>query len=193
MRPSVVCMLITAGLLFASVSAYAASDLGPWFSTATAFFDDTNATSLAKPDFLPGASRDSMRCGSRGVPVGSGVWQLVRYDRAHTIALAEASTDQCSIAVFKASPPGVSVPNADLSAYSTGRGIRIGSTYEQVLSAYGGKRTPRRNRVVAAYTADVPDTTVSGKRVKDSETIKFVIEHDRVCAMSVSIDLSGNF
>jgi hypothetical protein len=92
------------------------------------------------PDFLAGTSLNSMHCGAGGVATGNGIWSLLEYDG-----------------------PGVPVANGDLSRYSTGRGIRIGSSYCDVLPAY------------------------------DSEEIPFVIQDDRVRAITVSVDLPGQF
>lgn len=113
--------------------------MGQWFSTATAWNVNSNARALSKADFLPGTSMHSMRCGATGKPIGNGIWQLVKYDRRHRTGLAAVSTDQCSIAVFKAPPPGVPLPDADLSDLRTGRGLHIGSPYGDVLSAYGDR------------------------------------------------------
>ena len=132
-----------------------------------------SGTNLNKPDFLAGISMQSMHCGGRGVAIENGIWSL-------------------RVSVFKATPPGVSVPDADLSRYGTGRGIHIGSSYSDVLSAYGGARKHGRH-FVAFYTANVPDRTFSGKKVTDSEEISFVIQDERVSAITVSVDLSGQF
>lgn len=185
---------IFAGLLLLGYSSVRAgsADLGRWFTAASAWDASGTGTSLSKPDFLAATSLNSMHCGARGVAIGNGIWSLLKYDRQHQIGLAAASTDQCSVSVFKAPPPGVSVANADLSRYSTGRGIRIGSSYADVLSAYGGARKHGRH-FVAIYTANVPDRTLSGKKVIDSEEIWFVIQDDRVSAITVSVDLSGQF
>jgi hypothetical protein len=100
-------------------------DLSDWFYTATAAHQSGTAAATTKPDFLPGKTMRSMHCGDAGVAIGGGIWQLVKYDRKHGIGLAVASTDQCSVSVFKASPPGLTVPDGDLSQASTGRGVRI--------------------------------------------------------------------
>lgn len=180
-------MLATAGAAGAS-----GQDLSAWFFGATSVHQSGKAVTTT-PDFLPGKSMTSMHCGRAGVAIGGGIWQLVQYDRRNHIGLAAASTDQCSIAIFKASPPGVSVPDADLSQTGTGRGIRIGSAYSDVLAAYGGKRVNRSGRFVVTYAADVPGTSITHPKakIKDPETIIFVIENGRVSAMTVSVDLGG--
>ena len=47
------------------------------------------------------ASRD----GVTSALIQSGIWELQKYDRVHQFALASATTDQCSIALFRAAPP----------------------------------------------------------------------------------------
>lgn len=193
MRLWLACAFVIAGLLLGFSCAWAVTaDLGGWFTFASAWDASGSGTTLSKPDFLPGTSLNSMRCAVRGVAIGNGIWSLLEYDRRHQIGLAAASTDQCSVSVFKAPPPGVSVPGADLSRYSTGRGIHVGSSYADVLAAYGGARK-RGKRLVVFYTANVPDRTFSGKKVTDSEEISVVIQDDRVAAITVSVDLSGQF
>lgn len=187
--------LVTLLFTFSLAAARAAHpDLGPWFYDATGLSESSiDGTTMKSPDFLPGKSRRSMHCGARGVPIGNGIWQLVQFDRAHGIGLAMASTDQCSVAVFKASAPAVNVSHADLSTFSTGRGIRIGSTYESVLAAYGGKPAKRGAHFVTAYASGVTDTTVGAphKRVTLPETITLVFDNDRISAITVTVDESG--
>lgn len=170
-------------------------DLSGWFSKATAANQSGTAVATTKPDFLFGTTMGSMHCGATGVAIGSGIWQLVKYDRTHEIGLAAASTDQCSVALFKATPPSVTVPDADLSRVSTGRGVRIGSSYSDLLAAYGGKRKPQTTRFVVIYAATVAGTSVAhpNKRVDDPESITFVIEKGRVSAITVSVDLGSEF
>lgn len=171
----------------------AAPDLGRWFYAATSIDATTAATVTSRPDFMGGSTRSSMRCGASGHVIGNGIWVLAKYDRTHRIGLAAASTDQCSVALFKAPPPGVSVPDADLAAYRTGRGVHLGSTYESVLAVYGGSPVKRAGRFTIAYTAEVPDESLQHKSVKLPETIKLVIEDDRVTAIAIEIDESGLF
>ena len=189
--------LLVVASLTATIGANGATghDLSDWFYTATAAHQSGTAAATIKPDFLPGKAMHSMHCGDAGVAIGGGIWQLVKYDRKHGIGLAVASTDQCSVSVFKASPPGLTVPDTDLSQLSTGRGVRIGSTYEELLATYGGKPTNRTGRFVIMYAATVPGTSVAhpNKRVDNPESMTFVIVHDRVAAMTVSVDLGGEF
>ena len=137
----------------------------------------------------------AMHCGESGVALGSGIWQLVKYDRAHGIGLAVASTDQCSAAVFKAPPPGVGVPDADLSLLSTGRGVRVGSTYAKLLATYGGKPNAKTARFVVVYVARIPGTSVAQphKKIDNSESLTFLIDRGRVSAITTSVDLGGEF
>jgi hypothetical protein len=171
----------------------AAPDLGRWFYAATSIDATTVATATSRPDFMGGKTRSSMPCGVSGHAIGNGIWVLVKYDRTHHIGLAAASTDQCSVALFKASPPGISVPDADLAAYRTGRGVRIGSTYESVVAVYGGSPEKRAGRFTIAYTAEVRDQSLQHKPVKLPETIKFAIDDDRVTAITIEIDEGGLF
>ncbi len=171
----------------------AAPDLGRWFYAATSIDATTAATATSRPDFMGGSTRSSMHCGVSGHAIGNGIWVLAKYDRTHRIGLAAASTDQCSVALFKASPPGVTVPDADLAAYRTGRGAYIGSTYESVLAAYGGSAVKRAGRFTIAYTAEVADESLQHKSVKLPETIKFVIDDNRVTAITIEIDEGGLF
>lgn len=119
MRPGLTCMLLAASFAALS-SAVPAADTN-WFFGATSLNGSRSATRTSRPDYLGGATQAAMHCGAdgRGIP-GSGVWLLTKYDRVHQIALAVASTDQCSAALFKAPPPGIPAPDADLSAYRTG-------------------------------------------------------------------------
>jgi hypothetical protein len=193
MRHWLACAFAIASALFCFACAQAASaDLGRWFTAASAWDASGSGTNLSKPDFLAGTTMQSMRCAARGIAIGNGIWSLLKYDRKHQIGLAAASTDQCSVSVFKALPPGVTVPDADLTRYGTGRGVRIGSSYADVLAAYGGARKHGRH-FVAFYTANVADRTLSGKPISDSEEISFVIQDGRVAAITVSIDMSGQF
>jgi hypothetical protein len=185
--------LIVAALAFLT-SAADGADVGPWFAKWSHVFASVHATPISKPDFVPGTTRKSMHCGDTG-PVGAGTWSVLKYDRAHHIALAVSGTDACSLALFTAPPPsGVALPNADLSGYGTGRGhIHIGSTYAQVVAAYGGARASRGSHFLAAYTATLPGQTVTDppKPVPLPETLTFAIDNGRVTAISVYIDLAG--
>jgi hypothetical protein len=96
--------------------------------------------------------------------------------------------------VFRASKPSVSVPDADLSKYATGRGLHVGSTYQQVLSTYGGKAMHGAH-FVARYAATVPGQTVSEppKHIDLPETITLVVDDGHVSAITIDIDLGGEF
>jgi hypothetical protein len=71
-------------------------------------------------------------------------------------------------------------PNADLSTVSTGRGVRIGSAYEELLAIYGGKPVKKTARLVVRYVASVPDESLAKPhmRVSDDEVLTFVIDQD---------------
>jgi hypothetical protein len=173
------------------------ADLNHWFLNATQFEASVTAHAIAQPDFLGGTSMRA-QCGftyNGHLPaIHYGVWQLLKYDRTHHIGLAAATTDQCSAAVFRASTPAVAVPDGDLSKYSTGRGLHIGSTYAQVLALYGPP-AKQGQHFVTVYTADVPDTTESlpKKPVKLPEVITIVIDDGHVSSITVYVDESGLF
>lgn len=196
MRASRTCVLTLVSLIV-TIGASAATnrDLSDWFFKATAANESGTAAATIKPDFLPGKTMKSMHCGASGVAVGGGIWQLVKYDRRHGIGLAVASTDQCSVSIFKASPPNVTIPDGDLSMYGTGRGVRIGSTYKDVVATYGGSPKDRGSRFVVMYAATVPGTSVGRptKKIDNPETITFVIDKGQVSAITVSVDLGGEF
>jgi hypothetical protein len=196
MRPCARAVLAVATLAATLGSTVTAGhDLSAWFFGATAAESSGTASATIEPDFLPGKSMSSMHCGGTGVAIGGGIWQLVKFDQTHGIGLAVASTDQCSVSLFKASPPGVTVPDADLSALSTGRGLHVGSTYADVLAAYGGKRMTQSGRFVVTYASSVAGTGIAhpNKKIDNPETITLVIDNDRVSAITVSVDLSGEF
>jgi hypothetical protein len=195
MRFPVTSLLIAVLFAPAVGSAAASPDLSQWFFTASAAESSGSAAGTIKPDFLGGTSMHAMHCGASGVRIGAGVWQLVKYDRKHRIGLATASTDECSVAIFEAPPPGVSVPDADLSRYGTGRGVRIGSTYQEVIAAYGGSPIKHGSRFVVRYAASIPDTTVSlpHKPITDDEILTIVVDDNRVTAITASITLSGEY
>lgn len=195
MRSAARALLAVAALVTALGTVTAAHDLSDWFFGASAARESGTASATIEPDFLPGKSMSSMHCGGTGVAIGGGIWQLLKYDRTHHIGLAVASTDQCSVSVFKASPPDAAVPDADLSALSTGRGLHVGSPYADVLAAYGGKRVTQSGRFVVIYASSVAGTGIArpAKKIENPETITLVIDDDRVSAITVSVDLSGEF
>lgn len=191
MRFPITCFSTLAAFSMAVGTAGASANLARWFFNASAAESSGSAIGTIKPDYLGGPSLHAMHCGASGVSLG--IWQLVKYDRTHHIGLAAASTDQCSVSVFAASPPNVKVPDADLSSYSTGRGIHVGSSYEDVIAAYGGKPSKTGSHVVLRYTSSIPSKTVTNKAVNDDEVLTIVISNDRVTAITASIDLSGEF
>ena len=195
MRRSIVCASIVVLLGVALAAARAANvDLNKWFSDATQYNASGNGVQIAKPDFLGGSMRTNCQWVSNEKlpPLGNGIWQLKRYDHTHHIGLAVATTDQCSGSVFKAPTPSVAVPDADLSNYSTGRGLKIGSPYAKVLSLYGPPAEHGRH-FAAIYTADVPDISMANKPVKLPETITIVIDNGSVSAITISVDEGGLF
>jgi hypothetical protein len=165
-----------------------------WFLHATAAQSSGTAQTLSKPDFLPGTSQRSMACRYVEGGPAMGTSQLQKYDRTHRIGMAAATTDACAVSVFRASKPSVSVPDADLSKFATGRGLHVGSTYQQVLSTYGGKAMHGAH-FVARYAATVPGETVSEppKHIDLPETITLVIDDGHVSAITIDIDLGGEF
>jgi hypothetical protein len=194
MRKSFVFCALTAAVCLLLSSASQAADVTPWFSKWSQIFANVHPTPIGKPDFLPGTTRQSMHCDATS-PVGAATWSVLKYDRAHHIALAVSSTDSCSLALFTAPPPpGVTLPNADLSGYSTGRGrIHIGSTYAALVAAYGRPHTPRGKHFFAAYDATLPGHTVTNppKAIQLPETLTFAIDNGRVTAIRIYIDLAG--
>ena len=188
-----VCAL-TAAVSLPLRSAIAGANVAPWLTKWSHVFDTVtvHAVPISRPDFLPGKTRESMHCGEYANAVGAGTWAVQKYDRVHHIGLAVSGTDACNLALFSAPPPGVSLPNADLSGYSTGRGgIHIGSSYAAVAAAYGKAPSAGKPHFVAAYSATIPGTTVANKPVALPETLQFTIDGNRVSAISIFIDLSG--
>lgn len=191
MRFPITCFSMLAVFSMVFGTAAASPNLAQWFFNATAAESSGSATGTIKPDYLGGSSMHAMHCGAYGVSLG--IWQLVKYDRTHHIGLAAASTDQCSVAVFTASPPNVNVPDADLSTYGTGRGIHVGSSYKEVIAAYGGSPSIDGPHLVLRYTSRIPSKTATNKAVNDDEVLTIVMNNDRVTAITASIDLSGEF
>ena len=179
--------------------ARATVDLGKWFTRATAYQSSGSATgtAMAKADFLGGTSYESvchigaLKTNAQPI-IFNNFWQLMRYDRKHHIALAAGSTDQCSGALFVAPPPGVDVPDQDLSAYATGRGLHLGSTYETVRSLYGGTAKSGSHFVVE-YAASSWALSITKKRVELPEIITIVVDNDRVSAITVYIDTGAMY
>jgi hypothetical protein len=165
-----------------------------WFLNASAFNAPGASQRIATPDFL--GSADWQGCaGDRfsAYPASFyGVWSLLEYDAKHHIALARGATDQCSLALFKAPPPFVHAVNADLSHYSTLRGLRIGSPYSQLLALYGPPVKHGR-RFVTSYVASVPAIAVNRKRVSLDERITVVVVDGYVSSISMYIDEAALF
>jgi hypothetical protein len=189
----VVAIVIASSLLAPARAATA--DMSQWFLSATGFEKGGLATKLAAPDFLlsdsfMGTTKPpcTLKSDARE-PIVYGTWQLVKYDRAHHIALAIATTDQSASALFEAPPPAVTVPDADLSACGTGRGLHIGSPYSQVLSTYGPSAEHGRH-FITSYDALVPDVAISlpHKKQLDPETITLVIDKGHVSSILILIE-----
>lgn len=146
---------------------------------------------MGRPDFFCGKTFEAMTCHltwlKNEAPNFYGVWELLIYDRKHQIALAHATTDQESFALFRAPAPAVSVPNADLSEWTTARGLQIGSPYSKVLSLYGGTQK-HGQRFVGVYTASFPTVDEFTKRHETlDETVTLVVTDDRVTSISINI------
>ena len=181
---------------FAASGVAGASDtLTTWFMHATAYNTQTPTVKMAKPELLPGKRRGMSCRYEEGRPGFAGVWQLLAYDRTHHIAFGTATTDQCSVALFRAPAPGVTVPDADLSGYATPLGVRIGSTYDSVRSIYGGGPQKTASHFVVAYSSSVPGETVSlpHKKVDLPQVVTIVVDDHRVSAISIYTDLAGEF
>ena len=183
------------------VSAYAAgSDLDAWFMHATSYHSNTVYRLMAKPDFIGGSSLDTMVCGWNGngaQPAGFlGVWQLLKYDRRHHIALAAASTDQCSAALFSAPYPHVAAPDADLSRVATGRGLHLGSSYADIVATYGGRAVEHPRHFVLGYAANNVvghAVTIGHPRVLLPEDITIVLDDDRISSITIYVEEGGLF
>ncbi len=189
-------------LAFSALSTMLSAQASPptltaWFLRATAYNTAATYTPMTEPDYMGGRTLKTMICGgwSKPQPVFNGVWQLWRYDRKHRIALAVGSTDQCSAALFAVRNSPIAVPDVDLSRYGTGRGLRIGSTYEDILSIYGGKRAPQPRHSVLGYSAFALGhaVTTGHSIVKLPERVTIVIDNDRISSISIYIDEAGLF
>jgi hypothetical protein len=179
----------------------ATPDLTSWFLKATAYNEAATYASMAKPDFLGGTTWHTMPCPSWN---GKGphpimfaeFWQMVKYDPVHRIALAGATTDQCSSALFIASKPPFTVPSADLSQYGTGRRLRIGSTVADVVATYGKTATAACARhCVLGYKATTSGNAVTTGHplVQLPELVTVVVDQGRVSAISMTVNLGGLF
>jgi hypothetical protein len=203
MRPLISGILVvsTFGLALGSAQAKTV-DMLDWFLHATAFTTKVMPKAIAAPDFLGGkttgvALRGQALCKFKfdwSATRPAGGWLLVRYDRRHHIGLAILHDDSDGCALFKASAPALSVPDADLSQSSTSRGLQIGSPYSQVLSIYGPP-AKRGRHFVATYAAMVPVReiykTARHPDAKLPERITLVIDDGYVS--SILIDISEGF
>lgn len=167
MRAAIGLALFGTSWLCAAVPLHAApATIGEWLYSSTGLSQGNfSGTRIAKPDYLAGKTKDEM-CGviSRfGRPsANAGTWLVLGYDAVHHLGLAASSTDACNVALFSAAPPPQHVRRIDLSGYGSARGIRIGSSYAQVLSTYGGNAAADRissRRFRHRYRASVPTTT----------------------------------
>lgn len=172
----------------------AGATLDSWFLNATSFNAPGASHRTSKPDFLGSSDWKSCAGGhfEANVPNFYGVWTLLKYDPAHHIALARGVTDQCSLALFKAPPPGVKVADADLSHYGTVRGLRIGSPYSKVLALYGPP-VKRGRRFVTSYSASVPAIAMNHQHVDLDQRITLVITNGSISSISMYIDEAGLF
>jgi hypothetical protein len=199
-RPAI-CTLIVAVFVFTLTSAQATlPDLSQWFLGATAWDAPGTFTATATPDFLGGKrqigdlSVQSL-CHANygtGLPSIYALWNLMAYDRTHHIGLAAPHDDADGCALFKAPTPSGIVPDTDLSRSGTGRGLRIGSSYAQVMSLYGPPVKHGRH-FVTSYSATLPGTTryLPHKPVKLPERITLVIDDDRVSSILIYINEAG--
>jgi hypothetical protein len=193
-RSAYIAALVICVFGLGSYRASASSDnLTSWFVKATAYTTQGRTTSMVKPDPLPGTP-SGMACRYQdGRPNFNGVWQLLSYDRTHHIAFAAATTDQCSVALFRAPAPPQAVPDADLSSYSTRLGVHIGTAYSSVRSVYGGGPQKTASHFVVQYSSNVPGETVTHKKVSLPQVITIVVDAQRVSSISMYTDLSGEF
>lgn len=201
MRHPVISALIVATFVVAPKSVQAIPpDLTQWFLGATALNAPGTSKAIAAPDFLGGKLRigglsTQSLCHlnyGRGMRFIYANWSLLAYDRKRHIGLAAPHDDVDACAIFNAPTPAGTVGDADLSRSSTGRGLRIGSTYAQVLSTYGPPVKHGRH-FVTSYSAAVPATTryLPYKPVTLPERITLVIDNDRVSSMLIYINESG--
>jgi hypothetical protein len=181
---------------FASHALAAQSDaLTAWFMRATAYNTESAAIKMSRPEQLPGKPPEMTCRYEDGRPQLAAVWQLLRYDRTHHIAFAAATTDQCSVALFRAPAPPVTVPDADLSGYATRLGVRIGSTYESVRTTYSGGPQKSASHFVVAYTSTVPGETMAlpKKKIGLPQMVTIVVDAGHVSAISIYTNLAGEF
>ena len=176
------------------------ADLSQWFLDATAWDAPGTSAAIATPDFLGGKRQigDHAVQSLCNVDYGAGLpsiyalWSLLAYDRKHHIGLAAPHDDADGCALFQAHTPAGAVADADLSQAGTGRGLRIGSSYAQVLSIYGPPVKHGRH-FVTSYTATVPGKTryLPYKPVKLPERITIVVDNDHVSSILIFINEAG--
>ena len=161
-----------------------------WFLQATQFEKPTTARQMAKPDFLCGKSFETLDCHIKyedSFPDFYGVWQLIRYDQKHNIAFAWATTDQLTYALFRAPASPKAVADADLSQWTTARGLHIGSSLDDVISAYGPP-LGHGERFAALYTAVFPAYDQTLRRHETlHEFVTLVIDHEVVTSIVIYI------
>lgn len=195
---------LAAAMSAASAASAATQDrLQSWFISATSYGSVTTYKPMAKPDFVGATTWEKMPCpswngkGTRPVSFAT-FWQMVSYDRGHHIALAGATTDQCSTSLFVASPLAFAVPNADLSRYSTARGLHIGSTTADVIATYGKpfvSTAACARRCVLGYSATTSGhaVTTGHPLVSLPEHITVVITRGHLSAITIFVELGGLF
>jgi hypothetical protein len=184
----IISMALGAGV---ASSAPTPSPITVWFEQATMHTAAGKPQPIAKPDFLCGTTFKTMCKTDWSGPLPDiddpNLYNLASYDRKHHLAFAFATTDQRSEALFAAPPPPVAVPDADLSGYATGRGIRVGSPYSQVLAVYGPP-VKHGDRFVTSYSAN-DITTFEGHAEQQPERITLVIDHGRVSSIVIDLEL----
>jgi hypothetical protein len=182
-------IIVIFGLALDSARA-APTALYSWFARATAWNVPGTEQKIAAPDFL--RSLCEFKYDRRTLPSISAFWSLLKYDRKHQIGLAAEHNDGHGCAVFKAPTPPATAPDADLSQAGTTRGLGIGSTYAQVLAAYGPP-AKRGQHFVTSYSASVPGVTVSLPRrtVALPQRISLVIDNGRVSSIVIYVDEGG--
>lgn len=168
--------------------------IGEWLYSSTGLSQQNfSGITTTKPDYIAGKTKDEM-CGVIGrfgrPSANAGTWLVLGYDPVHHLGLAASSTDACNVALFSAASPPQHVRNVDLSTYGSARGIRIGSSYAQVLSVYGGKAR-RGSHFLESFSAPVPgERSYDNKRfVKLTEDIIIKVDNSRVSSIAILIDM----
>lgn len=161
-----------------------------WFARATAWDAPGTSQKIAAPDSF--GSPCAFKYDRGTSPSISPFWSLLKYDRKHQIGLATEHNDGHGCAVFNAPTPPATVPDADLSQARTSRGLRIGSTYAQVLAAYG-PAAKRGQHFVTSYSAGIRGVTVAlpHQTIELPQRITLVIDNGRVSSIVIYVDESG--